>query len=214
MAVDELLDEHEQGERVREWIRQNALGVIGGIAVALALVYGYGKWQDHRYAQRVGAGAAYDAVAEAVAAGELDRAQTLAAEAGLDDGVYGTLVALDLAAAQVAAGDAAAAIATLEGIGEVEPTLAPVVARRLAVLLVDEGRADEALALLGDARDAGSLEARGDAHMAAGRKDEAREAYAAALAALDAAADGPRQLLEIKLNDAGGAPASNGDTAP
>lgn len=214
MAVDELLDEHEQGERVREWIRQNALGVIGGIAVALALVYGYGKWQDHRYAQRVGAGAAYDAVAEAVAAGELDRAQTLAAEAGLDDGVYGTLVALDLAAAQVAAGDAAAAIATLEGIGEVEPTLAPVVARRLAVLLVDEGRADEALALLGDARDAGSLEARGDAHMAAGRKDEAREAYAAALAALDAAAEGPRQLLEIKLNDAGGAPASNGDTAP
>lgn len=214
MAVDELLDEHEQGERVREWIRQNALGVIGGIAVALALVYGYGKWQDHRYAQRVGAGAAYDAVAEAVAAGELDRAQTLAAEAGLDDGVYGTLVALDLAAAQVAAGDAAAAIATLEGIGEVEPTLAPVVARRLAVLLVDEGRADEALSLLGDARDAGSLEARGDAHMAAGRKDEAREAYAAALAALDAAAEGPRQLLEIKLNDAGGAPASNGDTSP
>ena len=26
MAVDDLLDEHEQGERVREWIRQNALG--------------------------------------------------------------------------------------------------------------------------------------------------------------------------------------------
>ena len=34
MAVDELLDEHEQGERVRQWIRQNAIGVVGGIAVA------------------------------------------------------------------------------------------------------------------------------------------------------------------------------------
>ena len=30
--MDELLNEHEQGERVRSWLQKNALGLIGGIA--------------------------------------------------------------------------------------------------------------------------------------------------------------------------------------
>src|SRR5690606_21143681 len=201
MAVDELLDEHEQGERVREWIRQNALGVIGGIAIALALVWGYGKWQDHLLAERIATGETYAAITDSIAAGDLDRARTLAEEAGLGDGLYGTLIALALTAAQVAAGDIEAAIASLTAIEDAGPTLAPVVARRLAVLLIDAGRPDEALAALGDADDAGSLEVRGDAEHAAGRTDGAREAYAAALAKLDDTAVAQRHLLEIKLID-------------
>ncbi|WP_132999714.1 YfgM family protein [Luteimonas arsenica] len=206
MAVDELLDEHEQGERVREWIRQNAIGVIGGIAIALALVYGWGKWQDHLDGKRMAKGEAYAALDEAIAAGDLDKARAQAAAAGLNEGVYGTLIALDLAAAQVGAGESEAAIATLSGIKDADPALAPVVARRLAVLLVDAGRTDEALAALGNADDAGSLEVRGDAERAAGRLEQAREAYSAALAALDEAAVPQRSLLEIKLIDAGGSP--------
>ena len=62
MAVDELLDEHEQGERVRQWIRQNAIGIIGGIAIALAVVYAWGKWQDHLHGKRLEKADAYDAV--------------------------------------------------------------------------------------------------------------------------------------------------------
>ena len=214
MAVDELLDEHEQGERVREWIRQNAFGVIAGIAVALALVYGYGKWQDHLQAKRIATGEAYAAINESIAAGDLEKARTLADSAEFDDSIYGTLVALDLAAAQVAAGDIDAAITTLSAIGDGEPTLSAVVARRLAVLLVDAGRTDEALAALGDADDAGSLEVRGDAELAAGRPEQAREAYAAALAVLDQAAVTQRHLLEIKLIDAGGTPDRSEEQAP
>ena len=45
MAIDELLDEHEQGERVRAWLRENALGIIGGIALGLGLIYGWQWWQ-------------------------------------------------------------------------------------------------------------------------------------------------------------------------
>lgn len=208
MAVDELLDEHEQGERVRQWIRHNAIGVVGGIAVALVLVYGWGKWQDHLHGQRVAKGEAYSAFNEAVAAGELEQARSLAASAGLSEGVYASLVPLDLAAAQVGAGDSEAAIATLSGINDADPALAPVIARRLAVLLIDAGRPDEALSALGDARDAGSLEVRGDAERAAGRMEKAREAYVAALAALDEAAP-QRGLVRIKLIDAGGSPAAD-----
>lgn len=209
MAVDELLDEHEQGERVRQWIRQNAIGIIGGIAIALAVVYAWGKWQDHLHGKRLEKAGAYDAVVDAAVAGDLDKARATAASAGLDEGIYATLVPLDIAAAQVRAGEGEAAIDTLSAIRDADPALAPIVARRLAVLLVDAGRTDEALAALGDARDAGSLEVRGDAERAAGRLEQARQAYADALAALDEAATPQRNLLRIKLIDAGGTPAAD-----
>lgn len=214
MAVDELLDEHEQGERVREWVRQNAFGVFAGIGVALVLVWGWGKWQDHLQAERIARGDAYAAINASIDSGDLDRARELAAGAGLDEGIYGTLVALDLAAAQVAAGEAEAAIETLTTARGGDPTLAAVVSRRLAVLLIDAGRTDEALATLGTADDASSLEIRGDAERAAGRNEQAREAYVSALAKLDAAAVTQRQLLEIKLVDVGGTPAQAEDDTP
>ena len=31
MAIDELLNEHEQSEQVRNWLRGNAVGLIGGV---------------------------------------------------------------------------------------------------------------------------------------------------------------------------------------
>ena len=189
MAVDELLDEHEQGERVRQWVRENALGVVGGIAVALGLVWGFQQWQDHRLEQRMAKSDTYAAVSASIAAGELDKARGQAAAAGLHEGAFSALLALDLAKAQVDAGDAEAATATLSALTDPDPALAPVVARRLAGLLVDAGKPDEALAALGDAVDAGSLETRGDAHVLAGRADAAREAYTAALAAATAAAN-------------------------
>ena len=68
MALDDLLDEHEQSERVRSWIRSNALGLIGGIGLGLGAIAGWQWWQGQqlqrgmavngRYAQVV---ANYDA---------------------------------------------------------------------------------------------------------------------------------------------------------
>ncbi len=40
MALDDLLDEHEQSERVRDWLRQNALGMITGVALGLGAIVG------------------------------------------------------------------------------------------------------------------------------------------------------------------------------
>jgi len=39
------LDEHEQGEAVRKWLRQNGSSLITGIAMGLALVFGWQWWQ-------------------------------------------------------------------------------------------------------------------------------------------------------------------------
>ena len=208
--MDELLDEHEQGERVRAWLRNNGAAVIGGVLLGLAAIFGWKWWQQQEQASRVAAGADYQVVVELVDAGELDKAAPLLA--GLEDVPYGTLGALRLARAQAEAGDADAAIATLRGTSPADPALAQVVQVRLARLLVDADKAGEALTLLADAAQPATLELRGDAEAALGRHDAARAAYEQALAGLDA--DSPqRQLLEIKLVAVGGTPPDDDATS-
>ena len=112
---------------------------------------------------------------------------------------------LQLAKAQLDAGDRDAAIATLQSVQGTEPGLAAVVQQRLARLLIDAGRGEEALTLLADARDAVTLEARGDAHFALEQLVQARDDYTAALRHLDSAAP-QRGLLELKLSEVGGTP--------
>lgn len=204
MAIDELLDEHEQGERVRSWLRSNAGGLLGGILLGLALVGGWQWWQKQRHQQLAQASERFDAVIESLEAGDTSKAKAQAA--ALENESYATLAALAMAKAQVEAGEAEAAIATLRTARGKDADLDPVVEQRLARLLVDAGKPEEALGLLADATGAGALEARGDAEFAAGRRDAARESYRKALAATDVASP-QRRLLELKIADAGGKPA-------
>ena len=48
MAIDDLLDEHEQSERVRSWLRSNAAGLIGGVGLGLAGIAGWHWWQGQQ----------------------------------------------------------------------------------------------------------------------------------------------------------------------
>ena len=86
---------------------------------------------------------------------------------------------------------------------KVEGDLQRVVDQRVARLLVATGKGDEAIKLLGSATDSSSLEIHGDALMAQGKRDAAREQYEKALKTLDVAAP-QRRLLETKVMDAGG----------
>lgn len=209
MAIDDLLDEHEQGERVRSWLRNNATGLLGGVALGLAVIFGWQWWQKQQAAQGEKTHLDYQAAMEAAAGDDLKQAQAaVSALAGKRD-IYADLAELRLAKAQVDAGERDAAIATLRGIAP-EPSLQPLVNRRLARLLIDAGKADEALALLAQASDSESLEVRGDALLTSGKRDEAREAYVQALTGLDVAAP-QRRLVELKLTDAGGTPPKSGE---
>lgn len=203
MALDDLLDEHEQGERVRAWLRNNGLALIGGVLLGLGAIFGWKWWQQEQQAARIADAADYQAAVEPLQAGDPERAAPLVA--ALDAAPYDTLAALRLAQAQVGDGHADAAIATLRGVRTDDPALDQVVKLRLARLLVDGGNAEEALALLADGAQPATLELRGDAEAALGRRDAARAAYEQAIAALE---DGSpqRQLLEIKLVAAGGTP--------
>lgn len=207
MAIDEIYDDHEQSERVRDWLRRNSLGLVGGIAAGLALIGGWNWWQGQQHEKRVEAGAHYQAVETAIAGGDLEQARERAAT--LPAGSYQALVALDLAKAQFEAGDATAAIETLRGAADTDPALEPIRRHRLGLLLLETGEAEQAVALLSGSSNPAALETLGDAQVALDRRDDARQAYESALGQLDIAAP-QRRLLELKLIDAGGEPVQPG----
>lgn len=204
MAIDDLLDEHEQGERVRTWLRENGAGLIGGVVLGLAVIGGWQWWQKQRDQQRLHASDQFQAVVDDVAAKKLKQAQQQAA--GLPQGAYATLASLALAKAQVDAGQRDAALATLRGAQSKDPTLATITDVRLAQLLIDAGKPADALARLPrESTNADVQQVRGDALFALGKQDEARAAYTLALTHLDVGAP-QRKLVELKLSQVGGAP--------
>jgi len=213
MALDDLLDEHEQSERVRSWLRGNAAGLLGGIVLGLGLIGGWQWWQRRNDAGLQAASDRYQAAVAATGADDLEKAK--AAVAAVEGNqALSTLASLRLADAQVQGGRRDAAIATLRGIGTTDPAMKDVVETRLARLLVDAGKPADALELLGEKpQSAAAIEARGDALAALDRDQDARAAYGAALAKLDVAAP-QRRLVELKLTEVGGTPARNEGNTP
>ena len=203
MAIDDLLDEHEQSERVRTWIRKNGGPVLGGVVLAIAAIAGWQWWQQKQVDALAQANVRYNAVTQSLQGKNLDEAaKEVASLAEVDHGIYMDLASLELAKAQVEAGKYDDAIATLRKL-KAEGEFQLVIDQRIARLLIETGKAEEAAKLLGNADDAASLEVLGDAAAAQGKRDQAADLYGKALGKLDVAAP-QRRLLETKLIDAGG----------
>ncbi|GAB3333544.1 YfgM family protein [Marilutibacter aestuarii] len=205
MAIDELLDEHEQSERVLQWLRNNALGLLGGIALGLGAIGGWKWWQHQATQEKLAEADRYAVAVEAIDAGQPNAAEL---GAGLQPGMLSTLAALELAKSQAAAGEADKAIATLQGIQEADPALKSVIDQRQARLLIDAGKAAEAARLMAAEDSASGLEVLGDAHYALGDHAAARGSYEKALAKMDVGSP-LRRLLELKLTEVGGTPAED-----
>ena len=212
-------DEHEQGERVRGWLQQNGSSLITGIAMGLALVFGY-QWYQGRGAQhKEEASGQYASFSEALAAKDEGKAKALSGQIGdkFADTAYASLANLRQAAYLHEAGKDGDALAMLRaGRAKItDPSLAEIYDLRIARLLLLMGKADEAgreLAKLTQPRlPQVADELRGDIALAKGNRDEARKQYERALAKLDQAAP-TRQLLELKLIDAGGEPPAKPET--
>ncbi|WP_353084187.1 tetratricopeptide repeat protein [Stenotrophomonas sp.] len=203
MAIDDLLDEHEQSERVRSWLRKNGVSILAGVAIAIGGIWGWKEWQTRHSNSLAGANVQYQVVLKSLEDKDLEQAakgvKTL--ESGKAN-IYADLAALQLAKAQVDAGKNEDALATLRAI-KADPEFKPVIEQRVARLLVATGKTEDAIKQLGTATDSTSLEIHGDALMAQGKRDAAREQYEKALKTLDVAAP-QRRLLETKLTDAGG----------
>lgn len=203
MAIDDPLDEHEQSERVLEWLRANGVGLIGGVVLGLAAIGGWKWWQQQQAQQQLAQADRYQAVVDAIAAGKDEAPAQLEA---LGEGVYRNLAALELASTQAVAGEEEAAIATLRAIKPDNQAIAAIIDERLARLLIATDQAEAALALVESGDTPSALQVRGDAQYALGQRDQARESYQQALTRLDVASP-QRRVLELKLMEVGGTPA-------
>jgi len=207
------LDEHEQGELVRKWLRQNGSSLITGIAMGLALVFAWQWWQGKGVRHQEEAASQYQAFVDAVDAKDAVKAKTFSTLLAdkYSDTPYWELATLRNAAFLQDTGKTDDAVQLLKSsLPKVKrPDMAEMFSLRLARLLLIAGKPDEAAKQLATIANplfpAIANELRGDIAAAKGKRDEARKAYQVALTTLDQAAP-TRPLLELKLIDAGGQP--------
>lgn len=208
MAIDDPLNEHEQSEQVRFWLRNNAVALIGGVALGLGAIAGWQWWQGQQQQSRMAASSLYSDAVTAIESGKMaSPAKSRATIEGISKAnpTLGALAALQLAKSQVDSAKPEDAIATLRNLRDLDPDMRAIVRQRLARLLVDAHKDKEALALLDDERNPAMLDVRGDALMALGDSAKAQQAYLKALGLVDVG-DPQHQLLRLKLIEAGGTP--------
>lgn len=209
------LDEYEQGEQVRKWLRQNGSSLITGIALGLACVYGWQIWQGKGVRHKEEAASKYAEFGEAIAAKDPAKAKAFvdALDQKYGDTPYAALAALRQASYLNSSGKLADALAVLKAhLPHVaEPAMKELFQLHIARLELSSGKPKDAQATLQAIASpqfpAIAEELRGDIAVALGNPDQARKAYKEALTHLDEAAP-TRRLVELKLIDAGGEPSA------
>jgi predicted negative regulator of RcsB-dependent stress response len=212
MAFD-VLDEHEQGELVQKWLRENAMSIAIGIVLGLVLIFGWQQWKAHRAQRAVNAAVEYQGLVDAADAKNADQVKTITETLRKDysDTAYAVFAAMRGAEIANEKGDLKTASEDLEWAQAHAgaPALKALAGLNLAKVQLAQGQADAALktldALPKDNYTALAGELRGDILTQLGRADDARAAYQEALAHLDAQAPN-REFVQMKLDNLGAAP--------
>jgi len=205
--MSDLYDTHEQGERVKSWLRENGSAIVMGLVLAFGLMFGFKQWQAWQISKRQQASAEYQVLASLISENNMDAAvanyQVLKSD--FPKSAYTPMAALMMAKARLSAGQADLAAADLKyAMEHGQPEPLKVIAReRLARLQLGQGNLDEALKLIDGAPSTVGFESqfaeiRGDIHAAKGETDQAVENYQAALDALEEGV-GNRDLLNMKM---------------
>ncbi len=209
MALDDY-DEHEQSERVREWLRRNTASIAIGLLLGLGGIAGWHHWNARKAAHAEAAQAHYLKLIAAVDAGDADAAAAASEVLRKDygDTAFAVLGAFRSAQLALKRGELAAAEQALKWARDhaSESELKQIASLRLGRVRLAQGDAAGALALadgaVAQAYTGLREELRGDALSVLGRNDEARTAYDAALAVLDAGAP-QREFVQMKRDNVG-----------
>jgi len=203
--VDDYLNEQEQWEFVRGWLRENGPWLVAGVALAALGVWGWKAWQSRQETRLLEASAQYEQLVAAFAKSDMPTVRALADRlaAQYPRTGYAEHGQLTAARLEVENNQIPAALARLQKImaATADHELALLVRLRIARLQIDQGKPDEALATLAAAEPgafAGRYaEVRGDALWAKGDHTAARLAYREAQAALAGAPGADMLALKI-----------------
>lgn len=214
----EIYDAHEQGEVVKKWLQENGSAIVMGLVIAFGGLFGFKGWQNWQETNRQAASTEYEVMGQLLASNQLDAAMANFQSLRDDhsNSPYATMAALQMARARMEVNQPDLAIGQLEFVIENGyPKAMKVVAReRLARVLLDQGKAEEALVTLDGATEITGFEARyaevrGDILFDLGRTDEAIAAYQESLEALEQGV-GDRNKLVMKLESMGAEIPGNG----
>ncbi|HEY7907204.1 MAG TPA: tetratricopeptide repeat protein [Wenzhouxiangella sp.] len=208
MAV-ELYDEHEQGERVRHWLQNNAFTLIVAVALALGGVFGFQQYQRNQVENQSAAASYFNTLQTLIESEQLEMAEDYFAELEtLDKSGYYKLGAMTMAKAYVDAGRLGPAVdiyQTLLTRSDIE-SLRGLIGLRLARLLDGQGDGEAALGVLSGPAPTGYegawAEVRGDIYMSLGQIKQARLAYQEALDSPSDMGFGTT-LIQMKLDATG-----------
>ncbi len=218
--MSDLYDTHEQGERVKSWLRENGSAIVMGLVLAFGLMFAFKQYQAWQTSKRQQASAEYHALSSLIDEDKMDTAvsnyEVLKSE--YPKSAYTAMAAMLMAKARLQAGQPQlAAKALTYAMEHAKPEPVRVIAReRLARIVLSQGDPDKALGLLDGAPSDKGFEAqfaeiRGDIYLKKGETEKAVKAYQEALDQLEQGV-GNRQFLQMKLSalDAGAA-ANGGD---
>jgi predicted negative regulator of RcsB-dependent stress response len=213
--TEEYLTDDEQLEAVKQIAAEYAPWLIGGVLVGALAFFGIQYFKNYTNERALKAATQFSALAAALKVNDEAKSRQIA-EGLIKDyasSPYADQAQLTLARLDVDDGQLNKAIAPLTQVmHESKDTELRQVARlRLARVLIDQGQPAEAIKTLPDplsgAFAAPSHAVRGDAYLATKDKTHALSEYQAALAATDSSGINPG-LLELKIQDLGGAPAA------
>jgi predicted negative regulator of RcsB-dependent stress response len=207
----ELYDTHEQGEIVKNWLRENGSAIVMGLVLAFGSLFGFKQWQLWEKNQHQQASAEYELLVDFLTENNLDAA--VANYRSLVDDFpsspYTPMASLRMARARIESGQFELAIALYQhAIDNAEPLPVRHIAReRLARLQLDMGDSAAAANTLEGVAGVEGFEAQyaeihGDILLADGKTEEAAVAYQEALELLDTGV-GSRHFLEMKLEALG-----------
>jgi predicted negative regulator of RcsB-dependent stress response len=208
--AEDLLTDDEQWEAIKLFLRENALWLLAGVALALAIVYGMRFYQGHRAAQEMNAAAQFDLLTAAVDADDRAGARRTALSLlqTYPASPYADQAELMLARLSVDEGQDVNAITELTHVmNDSKDTQLRHIARlRLARVLIDQGKPDDAISTLAAAPpgkfEAHYQEVRGDALYAKKDTSGALREYRAALEGSDEQSP-DTAMLELKIADLG-----------
>ena len=208
------LQEQEQLDDVKAFWKRYGNLITWFVTVALLAFASWNAWGWYQRDQAAKAGAMFEEIDKAAAAGDAERAGRVFSD--MKERFPGTTLAqqagLWVATLQYDKGQADAAQASLAWVADKasEDGYRSIARLRLAGLQLDAKQYEAALKTLDavTAKEFAALAAdrRGDVLLAQGKKDEARNAYQAAFKAMDAKID-YRRLVEAKLTALAAPPA-------